>query len=93
MEKKQAPRPETSAELKPDWNGCVTAAELFYMRLGTLKLRQRWVDREVSESLTIAVATGLLTLGFVVGLVVGRLSTTALPRGDARGMVMMEFPL
>lgn len=45
--------------------------ELLYMRLGVLRLRQRWVDREVSESLTVVVGLGLMMSGFVMGVVAG----------------------
>ncbi len=42
------------------------------MRIGTLSFRQRWIDREVSPSLT-AVAVLLIALGgFIAGVVVGR---------------------
>lgn len=42
------------------------------MRIGRFSLRQRWVDREVSPSLT-AVAALLIALGgFALGVAVGR---------------------
>ncbi|KAK1769886.1 hypothetical protein QBC33DRAFT_556307 [Phialemonium atrogriseum] len=70
VEKKQTPRPST--ELKPDSSGVVEKAELFYMRIGTLRLRQRWIDQELSQSLTVTVAFGLSLGGFVVGFVTSR---------------------
>ena len=45
----------------------VEVAELFYLRIGTLRLRQRWIDREVSPSLTAGVALGIAAGGFVLG--------------------------
>jgi hypothetical protein len=47
-------------------------AELFYMRLGRLNFRQRWIDREVSPSLTAVVALLIALGGFLLGFVVGR---------------------
>lgn len=42
VEKKRTKR--SSTELRPDLNGVVEdGGELFYMRLGVLRLRQRWV--------------------------------------------------
>jgi len=41
--------------------------ELFYMRVGRFRLRQRWLDREVCPSLTAAVAVGIAAGGFVLG--------------------------
>lgn len=42
------------------------------MRIGKFSFRQRWIDREVSPSLTYAVGMFLVSLGFVVGVLVGR---------------------
>ncbi|KAK5658699.1 hypothetical protein OQA88_1508 [Cercophora sp. LCS_1] len=71
VEKKPTKRPST--QLRPDLNGVVDGAEeLFYMRLGVLRLRQRWIDREVSSSLTVAVALGIAAGGFVAGVLVSR---------------------
>jgi len=42
------------------------------MRIGTLRFRQRWLDREVSESLTNAVAMGLVGGGFLLGILASR---------------------
>ncbi|KAL1862521.1 hypothetical protein VTK73DRAFT_6754 [Phialemonium thermophilum] len=69
-EKKPAPRP--SPELQLDADGVARKEELFYLRLGTLRLRQRWIDREVSESLTAMVAFGMALGGFVLGFVTSR---------------------
>jgi len=46
------------------------------MRLGVLRLRQRWVDREVSPSLTRAVMAALVGGGFVAGFVCSRMLET-----------------
>lgn len=72
VEKKPAPRPESSTELKADGRGVVECEEIFFMRIGVLRLRQRWVWGEVSPSLTAAVAGVLLGGGFVLGVLVGR---------------------
>ncbi len=50
----------------------VDKAELFYMRIGTLRLRQRWLDREISASLTAAVSLGIAMGGFVAGVLCSR---------------------
>jgi len=44
------------------------------MKIGVLRLRQRWIDREVSPSLTAAVAVGLVGCGFVLGVLASRAS-------------------
>lgn len=49
--------------------------EMFYMRIGTFRLRQNWLDREVSPSLTAAVAFGIAAAGFAAGLLTSRLLT------------------
>lgn len=72
VEKKPAPRPESSTELKADGRGVVECDEIFFMRIGVLRLRQRWVGRGVSPSLTAAVAGVLVGGGFVVGVLAGR---------------------
>lgn len=71
IEKKQGQRDST--ELKPDRAGEVSVEELFFMRLGTLKFRQNWLDREVSPSLTRAVMFGIGLVGFLSGFVACRL--------------------
>jgi len=50
-----------------------SAQEIFHMRIGVLKLRQKWLDREVSPSLTLTVGIALVMGGFVMGVVVGGL--------------------
>ncbi|KAK1837252.1 hypothetical protein QBC39DRAFT_246508, partial [Podospora conica] len=71
VEKKTpAPRPSSSTELKPDLLGRVECAEIFFLRLGVLRLRQRWIGREVSTSLTAAAAAALVGGGFVAGVLV-----------------------
>ncbi len=71
-EKKTTPRPAGSAEIKLDKNGVAEKEELFYLRLGVLRLRQRWIDREVSPSLTAVVALGIAAGGFAVGFLASR---------------------
>jgi hypothetical protein len=51
------------------------------MRLGVLKLRQRWIDHEVSPSLTGALMAALVGGGFVAGFLCSRVL-------DALPMVM-----
>jgi hypothetical protein len=46
---------------------------MFFMRIGVLKFRQRWLDREVSESLTAAAVLGILAVGFVAGFATSKL--------------------
>ena len=64
--KKSKTRP--SAELRVDTDGVVAVDELFHMRIGVLRLRQRWLEREVSPSLTAAAAAGLAAAGFALGV-------------------------
>jgi hypothetical protein len=49
------------------------------MRLGVLRLRQRWIDREVSSSLTGVVVAALVGGGFVAGFLCARM-LEAVPR-------------
>jgi hypothetical protein len=74
VENKPSARPKSSTELHPNLDGVVVDeyAELFYMRLGRLNFRQRWIDREVSPSLTAVVALLIALGGFLLGFVVGR---------------------
>jgi uncharacterized membrane protein (Fun14 family) len=39
--------------------------------MGTFSFRQKWIEREVSDSLTAVVALGVLGLGIVVGFICG----------------------
>jgi hypothetical protein len=68
--------PRTSRELKPSLSGVVEKAEIFYMRIGTLRLRQRWIDQEVSPSLTLVVGLGIAAGGFLVGFWTSKLLGT-----------------
>ncbi|OHE91818.1 hypothetical protein CORC01_12892 [Colletotrichum orchidophilum] len=56
-----------SIRVKPNWKGEVDVKEMFHMRLGKFSFRQRWIDREVSESLTLAIGVSLAMGGFVAG--------------------------
>ncbi|KAK4148533.1 hypothetical protein C8A00DRAFT_19649, partial [Chaetomidium leptoderma] len=70
---KPSARPASSVELRPNRAGVVDEyAELFYMRVGRFSFRQRWVDREVSPSLTAAAVLLIALGGFVLGFVAGR---------------------
>lgn len=60
-----------SPELETDDNGDADK-ELFHVHVGTLQLRQRWVDREVSKSLTAAVLCGVVLVSFLVGILATR---------------------
>ncbi|KAF7550447.1 hypothetical protein G7Z17_g5699 [Cylindrodendrum hubeiense] len=71
VEKKMAARKST--ELKPNWSGEVSAEELFFMRLGTIRLRQHWLQREVSASLTASFMLVIGAAGFLLGFVSSRL--------------------
>ena len=75
VENKPSVRPDMSVELRPNWNGVVGEryGELFYMRIGRLSFRQRWIDREVSPSLTAVVVLLIALGGFMLGFVLGRL--------------------
>jgi hypothetical protein len=64
--------------VKPSPAGVVDH-ELFFMRLGTLHLRQRWIDREISPSLTGALMAALVGGGFVAGFLCARV-WDAVPR-------------
>jgi hypothetical protein len=84
VENKPSERPASSAELRPGWDGVVDEyAELFYMRVGRFSFRQRWIDREVSPSLTavavLLIAFGGFVLGFVLGFVAGRADVLSFP--------------
>ncbi|KAK1597919.1 uncharacterized protein LY79DRAFT_666267 [Colletotrichum navitas] len=57
-----------STRVKPNWRGEVDVEEIFHMRIGRFRFRQRWIEREVSESLTAAVAFCIAVGGFVAGL-------------------------
>jgi len=51
--------------------GVIEVFDVCYIRMGTFSFRQKWIEREVSESLTVVVALGILGLGTVVGFVCG----------------------
>ncbi|KAK2010164.1 hypothetical protein LZ32DRAFT_387859 [Colletotrichum eremochloae] len=57
-----------SMRAKPNWRGEVDVEEIFHMRIGRFRFRQRWIEREVSESLTMAVGFCIAVGGFVAGL-------------------------
>lgn len=71
VEKKQTAR--ASTELRPNGVGEVCVEELFFMRLGTIRFRQNWLQREVSGSLTASVMLVIGVAGFVIGIVSSRL--------------------
>lgn len=54
-------------------SGEVFVEELFFLRLGTMRFRQKWLDREVSESLTAAVMFGIGSAGFLLGILFSRI--------------------
>jgi hypothetical protein len=51
--------------------GVIEVFDVCYIRMGTFSFRQRWIQREVSDSLTAVVALGILGLGIAVGFVCG----------------------
>ncbi|GKT89734.1 hypothetical protein Ct61P_07584 [Colletotrichum tofieldiae] len=61
-----------SMRAKPNWQGDVDVEEMFHMRLGKFSFRQRWIDREVSESLTMVVGLCIAAGGFVAGFAASR---------------------
>ncbi|KAK7416303.1 hypothetical protein QQZ08_012045 [Neonectria magnoliae] len=71
VEKKKTAREST--ELRPNMSGEVTVEELFFMRLGTMRFRQQWLQREVSPSLTTSVMLVIGVAGFVLGFISSRL--------------------
>ncbi|KAI5466754.1 hypothetical protein BGZ63DRAFT_430125 [Mariannaea sp. PMI_226] len=70
VEKKQTARKST--ELRPNLAGEVSVEELFFMRLGTMKFRQKWLQREVSASLTVSVMLVIGAAGFILGFASSR---------------------
>ena len=70
MEKKKTSR--SSTELKPNCQGEISVEEMFFIRIGRFSFRQRWIDREISPSLTGAAVVGIAAAGFVAGLVTSR---------------------
>lgn len=46
--------------------------ELFHMHVGTLSLRQKWAEREVSPSLTAVVVCAIALAGFLAGVLATR---------------------
>lgn len=61
------PSPELDTDEKGDANG-----ELFHVHVGTLQLRQRWAEREVSKSLTATVLFGIILASFLAGILATR---------------------
>ena len=51
--------------------GVTEVFDVCYIRVGTFSFRQKWIEREISESLTAAVALAILSLGIVVGFICG----------------------
>lgn len=45
--------------------------EACYVRLGTLDFTRKWLDKDVSESLTATAALGILVLGLLIGVLGG----------------------
>ncbi|KAM5383698.1 hypothetical protein ACJZ2D_001935 [Fusarium nematophilum] len=82
VEKKKSTREST--ELKPNMAGEVFVEELFFLRLGTMRFRQKWLDGEVSPSLT---ASLMLVIG-VAGFAIGFLSCKLM---DSRRLLDSEF--
>jgi hypothetical protein len=57
--------------MNKDCGGVTEVFDVCYIRMGTFSFRQKWIEREISESLTAAVALGILSLGIVVGFICG----------------------
>lgn len=64
--------------MKPNWKGDTDVDEMFHMRLGKFSFRQRWIDREISPSLTAAVMFSIAAGGFVAGFAASRLLDSCL---------------
>lgn len=45
--------------------------DMCFIRLGNYSFERRWLDRDISESLTAAAGSGILALGILVGLLIG----------------------
>lgn len=45
--------------------------DMCFLRLGDYSFERRWLDRDVSGSLTAVVGSGILGLGMGIGLLVG----------------------
>jgi len=45
--------------------------------MGTFSFRQKWVDREVSRSLTGIVVLGVMGIGIVVGFISGSVAANS----------------
>lgn len=77
MEKKRAkplsPRC-TEKLLNRDGGGITDVFDVCVIRMGTFSFRPKWIEREVSESLTAAVALGVFGLGMVLGVMIGVLA-------------------
>ncbi|EAA34935.2 hypothetical protein GE21DRAFT_1108 [Neurospora crassa] len=68
-------RPPSSTQLHLNSSThSVTVDELFHLRLGRLRLHQRWLDHDVSPSLTAAVAVLIGMGGFLCGVLVSSAS-------------------
>jgi hypothetical protein len=51
--------------------GVTEVFDVCYIRMGTFSFRQKWIEREISESLTAVVGLGVLGVGIIVGFVCG----------------------
>ncbi|KAL0936525.1 uncharacterized protein CTRU02_208740 [Colletotrichum truncatum] len=70
VQKKHTPR--ESKQLKPNYRGIVDVEEMFHMRVGRLRFRKRWIDHDVSPSLTAAVMFSIAMGGFIAGFAASR---------------------
>jgi len=52
-------------------SGGVIDVDAYYIRLGTFSFRQKWLSRDISQSLTGLAMLGLVGLGMVFGVLLG----------------------
>ncbi|TLS24743.1 hypothetical protein PpBr36_08957 [Pyricularia pennisetigena] len=74
VEQEETPRPPSSIELpRPPGRlveGATVSTELYHMRIGRLRLGRRWIERDVSASLTATAVAAVAAAGFALGLLV-----------------------
>ncbi|ELQ34151.1 hypothetical protein OOU_Y34scaffold00793g33 [Pyricularia oryzae Y34] len=67
VEQEETPRPPSSIELPrppgPLAEGATVSTELYHMRVGRLRLGRRWLERDVSASLTAAAVAAVAVAG------------------------------
>lgn len=89
------PKKRDCPELRMPGEGECVATELFYMRVGTLRLRRRWIDPDAvlrgQVFLTALSAVALLACGFVLGWVAATTAASGRYGGRGRGDAAMDI--